>query len=92
MKQLLIIEDDPYIAELQRDYFLLHDYQVKLCHDGHEGLTEALTGHYDLVIVDLQLPGMDGFEICKQIREKLDLPILIVSAKKKKSIKYEDSD
>ncbi|MBH5317360.1 response regulator transcription factor [Paenibacillus sp. GSMTC-2017] len=82
MKQLLIIEDDHYIAELERDYFLLHDYQVKLCHEGQEGLREALSGDYDLVIVDLQLPGMDGFEICKQIREKMDLPILIVSAKK----------
>ncbi|MFD0588524.1 response regulator transcription factor [Paenibacillus sp. GCM10027627] len=82
MKRILIIEDDPYIAELERDYFLLHDYEVTICHDGESGLSEALGESYDLVIVDLQLPGVDGFELCKRIREKLDLPILIVSAKK----------
>ncbi|MDQ6422281.1 response regulator transcription factor [Paenibacillus sp. LHD-117] len=82
MKRILIIEDDDYIAELQRDYFQLHDFRVTICNDGRAGLTEALGGSYELVIVDLQLPGMDGFEICRQIREKLDLPILIVSAKK----------
>ncbi|MCR2802411.1 response regulator transcription factor [Paenibacillus soyae] len=82
MKRILIIEDDPYIAELERDYFQLHDYDAKICLDGGEGLQEELGGEYDLVIVDLQLPGVDGFELCKRIREKLDLPILIVSAKK----------
>ncbi|MCM3784993.1 response regulator transcription factor [Neobacillus mesonae] len=82
MKRILIVEDDPYIAELQRDYFQLHDYEADLCLDGLEGLDKALHGGYDLIILDLQLPGMDGFEICRQIREKLDVPILIVSAKK----------
>jgi len=81
MKRILIIEDDPYIAELQRDYFMLHDYEVQLSHDGQEGLMKALSGEYDLIILDLQLPGIDGFEICKQIREKMDIPVLIVSAK-----------
>lgn len=81
MKRILIIEDDPYIAELQKDYFMLHDYEVELCHDGQAGMTKALSGQYNLIILDLQLPGMDGFEICKQIREQLDVPILIVSAK-----------
>ncbi|WP_256761049.1 response regulator transcription factor [Cohnella sp. WQ 127256] len=82
MKTILIIEDDPYIAELQRDYFLLHNYKVELCHDGSEGLRKAQSGEYDLIILDLQLPGVDGFEICRQIREQLDVPVLIVSAKK----------
>lgn len=82
MKRILIVEDDPYIAELQRDYFQLHDYEADLSLDGSEGLNKALHGGYDLVILDLQLPGIDGFEICKQIRGKLDVPILIVSAKK----------
>ncbi|MFD0961344.1 response regulator transcription factor [Paenibacillus chungangensis] len=82
MRQILIIEDDHYIAELQRDYFLLHDYGVTISHNGLEGLNKALTGDFDLVIVDLQLPETDGFDICKRIREKLDIPILIVSAKK----------
>lgn len=82
MRQILIIEDDHYIAELQRDYFLLHDYGVTISHNGLEGLNMALTGDFDLVIIDLQLPETDGFDICKRIREKLDIPILIVSAKK----------
>lgn len=82
MKRILIIEDDLYIAELQRDYFMLHDFGVELSHDGQDGLTKALGGGYDLIILDLQLPGANGFEICKQIREQLDVPILIVSAKK----------
>ncbi|URN95178.1 MAG: response regulator transcription factor [Candidatus Pristimantibacillus lignocellulolyticus] len=82
MKRILIIEDDPYIAELQRDYFMLHDYEVQLSHDGQDGLMKGLSGKYDLIILDLQLPGIDGFEICKQIREKMDIPVLIVSAKK----------
>lgn len=82
MKRILIIEDDPYIAELQRDYFQLHDYEADLAQDGKEGLERALNGYYDLVVLDLQLPGMDGFEICRQIRGKLDIPVLIVSAKK----------
>lgn len=81
MKRILIIEDDPYIAELQRDYFMLHDYEVELSHDGQEGLAKALGGGHDLIILDLQLPGMDGFEICRKIREQLEVPILIVSAK-----------
>ncbi|MFF2889653.1 response regulator transcription factor [Paenibacillus sp. NPDC057967] len=82
MKQILIIEDDPYIAELQKDYFLLHDFGVDVWHDGREGAEQALKGSYDLIILDLQLPGMDGFEICRMIRGQLDVPILIVSAKK----------
>lgn len=82
MKRILIIEDDPYIAELQRDYFMLHDYEVELSHDGQEGLAKALGGGHNLIILDLQLPGIDGFDICRQIREQLDVPILIVSAKK----------
>ncbi|MVO99698.1 response regulator transcription factor [Paenibacillus lutrae] len=81
MKRILIIEDDPYIAELQRDYFMLHDYTVELCHDGLEGLARARSAEHDLIILDLQLPGVDGFEICRQIRKQLDVPLLIVSAK-----------
>ncbi|MEF2248602.1 response regulator transcription factor [Paenibacillus sp. IITD108] len=82
MKQILIIEDDPYIAELQKDYFALHGYEAEISLDGNTGLERALSGQFDLIILDLQLPGMDGFEICKTIRGKLDVPILIVSAKK----------
>ncbi|WP_336774343.1 response regulator transcription factor [Paenibacillus sp. MMO-58] len=81
MTRILIVEDDPYIAELQKDYFALHGYEAEICHDGQGGLKQALSGDYDLIILDIQLPGISGFEICKTIRERLDVPILIVSAK-----------
>ncbi|RAP75759.1 response regulator transcription factor [Paenibacillus montanisoli] len=81
MKRILIIEDDPYIAELQRDYFGLHNMEAEIVHDGREGLELALGGGFDLLILDLQLPGVNGFDICKQVRERLDIPVLIVSAK-----------
>jgi len=79
---ILIIEDETSIAELERDYFELNGYRVDLCHTGNEGLQLALGGDYDLVIVDLQLPGMSGFELCSRIRQEKEVPILIVSAKK----------
>ncbi|WP_426445724.1 response regulator transcription factor [Paenibacillus sp. S-38] len=81
MKKILIIEDDPYIAELQKDYLQLNDFEVDVTGDGDDGLAKALGGGYDLLIVDLQLPGTDGFGICRKVREKLDIPVLIVSAK-----------
>lgn len=82
MQRILIIEDEVDIAELQKDYFELHNFAVDMCHNGEEGLAFALEGKYDLIILDLQLPGKDGFELCKQIRRDQDVPILIVSAKK----------
>ncbi|MFC0215217.1 response regulator transcription factor [Paenibacillus chartarius] len=82
MQKILIIEDETAIAELQRDYFELHGYIVDICHTGDDGLAIALKGAHDLIILDLQLPGIDGFELCKQIRRVKEIPILIVSAKK----------
>lgn len=79
---ILIIEDETTIAQLERDYFELNGYDVDLCHTGTEGLQLALNGDYNLIIVDLQLPGMDGFALCCQIRQAKEVPILIVSAKK----------
>ncbi|MDF2725427.1 MAG: transcriptional regulator [Paenibacillus sp.] len=81
MKRILIIEDEVAIAELQKDYFELHGFSVKMCHDGEDGLASALQGTYDLIILDLQLPGKDGFELCKHIRSAKEVPILIVSAR-----------
>lgn len=86
--RILIIEDETTIAQLERDYFELNGFQVDLCHSGSEGLPLAINGDYSLIIVDLQLPGMDGFELCSQIRQVKEVPILIVSAKKKRSIKF----
>ncbi|MGM7724315.1 response regulator transcription factor [Metabacillus sp. Hm71] len=82
MKKILIIEDDPSIGELQRDYLVINGFDVELVESGKEGLEQALTIEYDLIIVDLMLPHVDGFEICRQVRAVKDIPILIVSAKK----------
>lgn len=81
MTRILIVEDELAIAELQRDYFELAGFQVDICLNGTDGLQHARDGVYDLIILDLQLPGIDGFGLCKQIREISDVPILIVSAK-----------
>lgn len=82
LKKILIIEDDPSIGELQRDYLVINDYEANLVDSGKVGLELALTVEYDLIIIDLMLPHVDGFEICRQVREVKDIPILIVSAKK----------
>lgn len=82
MRKILIIEDDVSIANLQKDYLEINEMEVTIETDGQKGLQSALDHPYDLIIVDLMLPSMDGFEICKQIRLKKQLPIMIVSAKK----------
>ena len=82
MSRILIIEDEEAIADLEKDYLELSDFDVTIEHDGEEGLKQALSGDYGLIILDLMLPGMDGFEVCKHIREKKDVPVIMVSAKK----------
>lgn len=81
MRSILIIEDDRNIAELERDYLQLNGYKVDIAADGATGLKKALSGSYDMLIVDLMLPQKDGFEIIKDVRRNLEIPILIVSAK-----------
>ncbi len=81
MKKVLIIEDDQSIALLQRDYLEINDFEVEIESNGKSGLQKALSKEYDLIILDLMLPEMNGFEICKKIRESKDIPILIISAK-----------
>lgn len=82
MSRILIIEDEEAIADLEKDYLELSDFEVTVKNRGDDGLREALAESYDLVILDLMLPGLDGFEICKKIRENKNIPILMVSAKK----------
>lgn len=82
MKEILLVEDDRDIAELQRDYLELNEMNVNIVSDGLIGLEEGLTGKYDLIILDIMIPSMTGFEICKRLREKVNTPILMVSAKK----------
>lgn len=82
MKNILLIEDEVSIAELQRDYLEINDFNVDIEHTGNVGLQRALKGNYDLIILDIMLPGINGFDICKQIRAVKNIPILLVSAKK----------
>ena len=82
MKKILIVEDDYSIAELQKDYLELSGFQVEICRDGAEGLDEIRKNKYDLLILDVMLPKINGFEILKEIYENKDIPVLLVSAKK----------
>lgn len=82
MSRILIIEDEVSIAELEKDYLELSGFEVELEGDGIRGLERALNEDYDLVILDLMLPGMDGFEICRRFREVKNTPIIMISAKK----------
>lgn len=79
--KILIIEDDIDIAEMEKDYFILNGYTATIETDGARGLKEALTGIYDIVIVDIMLPNKNGYEIVKEIRSQFEIPILVVSAK-----------
>lgn len=81
MKKILIIEDQQSIAELEKDYLEINHYQVDIKNNGLEGLDAALTKKYDLILLDLMLPDIDGFDICKKIRNKKNIPILIISAR-----------
>ncbi len=80
--KILIIEDEESIAELEKDYLELSGFEVKIENSGDTGLKMALENDFDLILLDLMLPEIDGFEICKQVREKKNTPILMVSAKK----------
>ncbi len=82
MSKILIVEDEIAIAELEKDYLELSGFEVILENDGRKGLMTALLEDVELLILDLMLPGLDGFEICRQVREEKDIPILMVSAKK----------
>lgn len=82
MSKILIVEDEEAIADLEKDYLELSGFDVEIEHDGAQGLERALNEEFDLYILDLMLPGVDGFEICKRIRETKNTPILMVSAKK----------
>ena len=82
MSKILIIEDEEAIADLEKDYLELSGFEVSIENTGDIGLATALGGDFDLIILDLMLPGMDGFEVCKKIREEKNVPILMVSAKK----------
>lgn len=81
MRHILIIEDDGDIASIERDYLELNGYQVEVAPDGILGLERGLHGEFDLILLDLMLPGMDGFSVCRRLREATDIPILMVTAR-----------
>ncbi|MGE1061349.1 response regulator transcription factor [Megasphaera paucivorans] len=82
MKKLLIIEDDKGIAELERDYLEANEFEVDIANNGTIGLQRALHNTYSLILLDIMLPGQDGFTICREIREEKNIPILMVSARR----------
>ena len=82
MSKIFIIEDEEAIADLEKDYLELSGFEVEVENDGNAGLKKALEEDFDLLILDLMLPGVDGFEICRKVRDEKDVPIIMVSAKK----------
>ncbi|MCM1363004.1 MAG: response regulator transcription factor [Clostridiales bacterium] len=82
MNKILIIEDDIAIAEIERDYLEINGFEVKIETDGVSGMNTALKSGFQLILLDLMLPQIDGFTVCRSLREHLDIPILMVTAKK----------
>ena len=82
MSRILIIEDEEALADLEKDYLELSGFEVEVANDGVTGLDKALNEDYNLLILDLMLPGVDGFEICRKVRDEKNTPIIMVSAKK----------
>jgi len=82
MKKVLIIEDEQNIAQLEQDYLEVHGIESDIATTGEEGLNLATTNSYNLIILDLMLPGIDGFALCEKLRKNLDIPILMVTARK----------
>ena len=81
MSRILIAEDDAEIAMLERDYLEIEGFETELVEDGEQAAAAALTGRYDLILLDLMLPGCDGYEVCRRIRDQVDVPILMVTAR-----------
>jgi DNA-binding response OmpR family regulator len=86
-KKILIVEDDLSIAEIERDFLEINGMECVIVNNGTDGLREASSGAYDLILLDLMLPGLDGYEITKRIRSSVDVPILMVTAKTEESDK-----
>ena len=81
MSSILIVEDDEEIAMLERDYLEIEGFQTQVIADGEAAETVALSGQYDLILLDLMLPGRSGYEVCRRIRDQVDIPILMVTAR-----------
>lgn len=81
MRRILIIEDDETIAAIERDYLEINDFKADIAGNGPDGISMGRSGNYDLILLDLMLPGIDGFTVCRKLRETLDIPILMVTAR-----------
>ncbi|MFR8011815.1 MAG: response regulator transcription factor [Clostridia bacterium] len=81
MKRILIIEDDESIAAIERDYLTVNEFEVDIAATGPEGIALGRTGQYDLILLDVMIPGMDGFSVCRTLRKELDIPIIMVTAR-----------
>ena len=75
MSKILIVEDDPEIAMLERDYLEIEGFETQVTDNGQMAITQAVTGDYDLILLDLMLPGCSGYDVCRVIRDKTDVPI-----------------
>lgn len=82
MEKILIVEDDELIAELERDYLEANGYETEIAYDGPQGQRKAKAGGYAAILLDVMLPGKTGFDVCRELRRSLHLPILMVTAKK----------
>ncbi len=81
MSKILIVEDDAEIAMLEKDYLEMNDFETEIIANGKEAVIALLEGGYDLVLLDLMLPGQNGYDICREIRDKINIPILMVTAR-----------
>lgn len=81
MSKILIIEDDTEIAMLEKDYLEINGFETEIIADGKEAVTAILDNSYDLILLDLMLPGQNGYDICREVRDKTDIPILMVTAR-----------
>ena len=81
MTKILIAEDDPEIAMLERDYLEIEGFEVSVVDNGQQAVTQALSGDFGLILLDLMLPGCNGYDVCRLIRDRIDVPILMVTAR-----------
>lgn len=81
MGRILIVEDDVEISMLERDYLEINGFEADIISDGNIAVQTALNGAYDLILLDLMLPGCNGYEICRELRDRIDIPILMVTAR-----------
>lgn len=81
MDKILVVDDDKELGELLQEYLTGEGFSVFLCHDGRTGGSDAITGKYDLVVLDVMLPGQSGFDVLREIRKVSAIPVVMLTAK-----------